>query len=443
MYEESSYAFTRHKSREPLVKKRAEKRQFGESFMITDRKAGELMKPMTNEFRPEKLGSPEHLDIQSDRILVNFDQDSRRRIAKPSAQDEAQFPIKKSGRVLPRSETQKAPKIYEKDRRTFLKDADPLDIRMKRTRHKFKQPQNTLPTKQKKGKPKAKSVENDISLDVKRTFANRKDFDHVSLEQILRNISHPKMGNFAYYQGLNYVIGYFLEMIESPVETYNISMMLMETYFRKYVGRNLDGLAILSHTLRRLLQIFLPRLAAHIDRNDSLIAGSMGANWILTLFTNLKKYKPHIRLLDQILDIFMAKGWVGFFKCVLVLFYYLERDILSLQSDQLLMFLNKFGRKGFEKLGEKFPSRSSTGRASIHSVSDISINMDSTSAYSVYENNQVTLRAPLFNFKDEINEFDSIDRLLLIEFTMEYQNTKEAFENQWNEILVRLDSLAK
>ena len=286
-------------------------------------------------------------------------------------------------------------------------------------RHRSKSNQTTLPTKSKKQKPKP--ADNIITLDVRRTHVERKEFDHVSLEQVLRNISHPNMGNFAYYQGLNYIVAYILDIIKDPVETYNISLTLMELHFRKYVNHSMDNLNILFYILRRLIQVFLPNLAAHIDRNENMEANATYANWFLTLFTTLKQFKEKVRLLDQVFDIFMAKGWVGFFKCVLVIFFYLEEDIVSVQSEEMIMFLNDFTKKGFEFLGEKlFQKTKSSQENRSYTSSASSFNRMESQKTSDWE--LQSTKAPMFNFKEEISQFNMVNEILLVEFSMEYHN---------------------
>ena len=48
-----------------------------------------------------------------------------------------------------------------------------------------------------------------------------------------------------------------------------------------------------------------------------------------------------------------------------------------------------------------------------------------------------------FNFKQEILEFNTINKLLLVEFSMEYHNLRETFEKKWIQLLKKVDSFAK
>jgi hypothetical protein len=443
-YEESSYAFTRIRK----VEKKEIKRQFGESFMKVRKKTGGLIDTIKNDFTPPDSKDDQSSEIipdKSDAPITNLKNKTGNLIIKNKIKN----PFIENSKVLENdqfptetSSTPKMPKIYKNKNQNFQTEG-PKGIRKIMSRHRSKSSSNSLPTKSKKQKPKP--ADNIITLDVKRTHVERKEFDHVSLEQVLRNISHPKMGNFAYYQGLNYIVAYVLDVMQDPVETYNVSIMLMEMHFRKYVNHNMDNLNILFYTLRRLIQVFLPNLASHIDRNENMEANATYANWFLTLFTTLKQFKENVRLLDQVFDIFMAKGWVGFFKCVLVIFYYLEEDITALQSEEMIMFLNDFTKQGFQRLGESLlNAKKNHSKKSIKNLSSqASLSNVDKKANTNYDSNIESEGTPLFNFKNEIKEFEMVNKLLLVEFAMEYHNMKEAVEKKWIEIIRKVETHSK
>lgn len=445
-YEESSYAFTRIKKREISETGSQRSQKFGESFMKIDHKRGQLVDPIKNNFAPDLAE-----DVSDDLLETKSNAGSTqlgKKVVSVISSTETQNPFVSNNFSTENSfstenlESLRSPKtLPAKDK--IYKTETPLGIRKIPSRHRSTSSGNTLPTKPKKQKPKP--GDNIISLDVKRTHVERKEFDHVSLEQVLRNIGHPKMGNFAYYQGLNYIVAYLLDIIEDPVETYNVSIMLMEGYFRKYVNHNMDNLNILFYTLRRLIQVFLPKLASHIDRNENMEANATYANWFLTLFTTLKQFKENVRLLDQVFDIFMSKGWVGFFKCVLVIFYYLEEDIVSLQSDEMIMFLNDFTKKGFELLGEELiGSKTQANKKSIRGQSSqSSFKMLEKKVLTTLDSQTSVVPDALFNFKREVRQFNMVNKLLLVEFSMEYHNMREAVEKKWIDVLRRVDQYTK
>ena len=153
-----------------------------------------------NEFLPSVILDGEESEFlkKPKRVGMDLKQDSRRRIAKTQESEKIEDSEKKI-EIMKTKEVQKEAKFPNNE---------VSNIRKALHRKRPKKNQNTLPTKSKKTKTRSKSSENEISMDVKRTYANRKDFDHVSLEQILRNIAHPKMGKFPYYQGINYVVAY-------------------------------------------------------------------------------------------------------------------------------------------------------------------------------------------------------------------------------------------
>lgn len=439
-YEESSYAFSRIKKRELPGVDAKRPQKFGESFMKVQRKKGELVDPIRNDFdlETEEVASDDLSETNPSQSTTLLSQKQDSVISNPQIQN----PFVTNTFSTENLDTPKSPKMHQNKGQKYQTEMH-SEIKKIPNRHRSTSTGNTLPTKSKKQKPKP--GDNIISLDVKRTHVERKEFDHVSLEQVLRNIGHPKMGNFAYYQGLNYIVAYILDIIGDPVETYNISITLMERDFRKYVNHNMDNLNILFYTLRRLIQVFLPDLASHIDRNENMEANATYANWFLTLFTTLKQFKENVRLLDQVFDIFMSKGWVGFFKCVLVIFYYLEEDITSLQSEEMIMFLNDFTKKGFELLGEVLTSpKRNVSKKSIRNQSSHSSfqNLDKKEL-TTFDSQTSLGRTPLFNFKEEVKEFAMVNKLLLVEFSMEYHNMREAVEKKWIDILRRVDQYAR
>lgn len=373
-YEENSYTFRRVKSSSPgpsqtqSLNKPRKKRVFGESFMGKGRDEGELIDPIGNEFRPsnilveEGLGSEVALTAKEQTDLIS----KKKQKAKSNKEI-----------VNLMGESKRKKMIISKDRKKKKKKKDskePISLRKGVYRKRGeREGEHTLPTKPKKQKLKPGEKDNIISLDVKRTHVEKKGFDHIGLEQVLRNISHNSMGNFAYYQGLNYIVAYLLDLIKDPVETYNLSVTLMEIHFRKYVNQTMDNLRVLFYVLGRLIKIFFPKLAEHIS---SLETNVIYANWFLTLFTTLKQFSPKVVLLDQIFDVFIAKGWVGFFRCIMVILYYLEDHLICLQTEGLIMFLTDFAKKAFSKLGQPFVKKKGKGNSS-NTMKSISLNTNS------------------------------------------------------------------
>ena len=256
-------------------------------------------------------------------------------------------------------------------------------------------------------------------------------------------MAHPDRGDFSYYQGLNFLVAYVLDLLRDPKPTYDVCMGLVDGHMRAYVGDSLQGVDVLAHTLRRLVELFLAGLAVYAGSDDNMISSATSANWMLTVFTVLKKFKRRVRLLDQVVDIFVAQGWVGFFKCALVLFYYLEPDLLECGPEDLLVFMNDFARRGFRKLGEAFPTKSQHKKQSIELYSDRSLRQFETGQVSFAESDTFGLETPQFDFKREIKRFDLVSKLLLTDLSVEFKNANSAYEQQWSQVLQKIEMMSK
>lgn len=390
-YEESSYVFRRinqethneyinqHKESIKPIANNPIKKDFGETFTnLPDHKSSNLI--LNTPKKPSSLKSTTSLITPS-----NSTQD-------PNTDSE--------------EEAKRAPII----RKTSL----PLPQNPPNTLHRTNS-NKYLPIRPKIYKKIISEKDNIISLDVKRTHVERAEFDHVALEQILRNISHVSMGNFAYYQGLNYIVAFFLDLMREPIDTYNVTVSLLETHFRKYVNSNMENLKVLFYVLKRLIKIYLPELHEHIDHTESLETNVIFANWILTVFTTLKQYGSQVALLDQITDIFISKGWTGFFRCILVILSHIQKDLVALQAEHLIMFMTDFPKRSFSLLGQKFNENES----------------DSTPPNCD------------FNFKEECIKFQNIGNLLVHEMSMEYHHLQESYETKWLSLFKKVERLCQ
>lgn len=238
-----------------------------------------------------------------------------------------------------------------------------------------------------------------ISLDVKRTFREIPGFDHQKLEQVLRNVAHPARGNFPYFQGLNNLAGYFLNVFHGDeVLTYNFTLTIIEDYLRQYLEGSLEKVKVLVFILKRIVEIFFPRVSRHIHRHKIVDPLVVFSNWVLGLFTfdqpsedekssshsfssleddqsttpapqeksgtlpfkTSRSAKMELKFFRQVMDIFVAEGWVGFFKCSLVMLQLYESELLGATGSQLMLRLSNFPQFVFQDL-ERFSKRSSKG----------------------------------------------------------------------------------
>lgn len=243
-----------------------------------------------------------------------------------------------------------------------------------------------------------------INLDVKRTFCDNSSFDHEGLELILRNVTNPSMGNFAYYQGLNYIVSYFLILFKSDrLLTYNFVVDFVNTHFTTYVDKDLKSLKRLFFYLKRLIRLYLPLLSSYLENEHKLDTDIVFASWCLTLFTTITQYYNNYDLLDQIIDIFIAKSWAGFFQVVLVIMDELQEVLFKLNYEEILILLSELPKNGFYEM--------------------------------IKEHNRIHVKNPKrFNFKEKISKFKNINNSQLAYFSGEYHNILEKVDDFWFKI---------
>ena len=196
-----------------------------------------------------------------------------------------------------------------------------------------------------------KEIDPIISLDVKRTFSEKTDFDHKKLELILINLNHKDNGNFAYYQGMNYIVSYFLLLFKNKeLLTYNVVINIMYSFFSPYVDTELINIKKLFFYLKRLIKIHLPTLSNYLENEQKLDTDIVFASWCLTLFTTVVQYHNNTDLLDQIIDIFISKGWPGLFRVILVILDELQETIFRLNYEEILILLAELPKNNFYKV---------------------------------------------------------------------------------------------
>ena len=194
-------------------------------------------------------------------------------------------------------------------------------------------------------------TDNTIALDVKRTYYNNIEFDHNGLEKILYNISDKEIGDFAYYQGMNYITNYFYITFEKDeLKTYNIVVSVLYDYFIEYVDKSLENLKKLFFYLKKFIKIYLPDLSNFFENEIQLDTDIVFASWCLTLFTTCTQYTHDLSILDKIMDIFIAKGWVGFFQVIMIILEKIKKILFEKSYEEVLVFLCDIPKNGFKIL---------------------------------------------------------------------------------------------
>lgn len=176
-----------------------------------------------------------------------------------------------------------------------------------------------------------------LEMDVKRTNFAR--YNSEKLHKLLWEISGNHPGT-SYYQGMNCIGGFLLNYTDDYNLSKKVFSFLVKKKLEVYFGNNFARVKKLLYVAERIIKIKLPRI------NDYLKQLHIGNEFylsplILTIFSSSLQFIDNYTLVAKIYDLFIADGWVGFFKVFILLFSKLEKKIVNLDYDKLLAFLNK------------------------------------------------------------------------------------------------------
>ncbi|PFH35088.1 TBC domain-containing protein [Besnoitia besnoiti] len=160
-------------------------------------------------------------------------------------------------------------------------------------------------------KPSANDPE--ILRDVGRTFPYRQKFrqpeTQQALERILRAAAN-QMPHVGYCQGMNFVAGVLLDVMDDETVAYQCLASLMKNYQLEHVYLpTLHHVKVIVFEFDCLLKAFLPKLHAHFER-ELIRPDYYCVQWVMTLFA----YELPLCVVEKIWDLFLLKGWKVFFK---------------------------------------------------------------------------------------------------------------------------------
>ena len=196
----------------------------------------------------------------------------------------------------------------------------------------------------------------------------------------------------------------------------------MHNFFFNYVDSDLKNLKKLFFCLKRLVKVHLPILYNYLENEQKLDMDIIFAAWCLTLFTTITQYFPRSRRLDEIVDIFVSKGWPGFFRCVLVIMECLEERILGLGYEEILVLLSELQRNDFKDVMEADLARRAQAIAG-------QVEIGEKEEY-------------VFSFKKRIRRYARVNKTLMICYHNEYYRMLEQIDEFWHKInkKIRLSS---
>jgi hypothetical protein len=279
-----------------------------------------------------------------------------------------------------------------------------------------------------------KDAEQIIILDVKRTTIPA-TFDAAVLIRVLSNISLRDVGNVQYYQGLNYVTCYFLTLFRGhELIAYRVVVSMLRSRCRRYFDRELKNLRKLFFFIKRLIKQFLPALHSHLEYELKLEIDMVCAAWCLTLFTTALQYSDNRRLLDEIIDIFMAREWVGFCQVVLVIFDELQPRLLKCTYEESVMLLNDVAKTSFRDV------EFSTGQNIMGGVSGLLKSSGRTSLEDLGSGRSHSTPQSNFSFKERIRKFREVDQARLTELQVEHEVILEKMDEFWSKLAARIQA---
>jgi len=252
-----------------------------------------------------------------------------------------------------------------------------------------------------------------INLDVKRTISYDKGFKPDSLRRILANVSSEDMGSFSYYQGLNYIATYFLPVMNNDeVKTYNFLVSILYAYFSPYVDQDLRNIKKLFFYLKNFMKVHLPVLHHFLETEQKLNSDILFASWCLTLFTQVTQYVEYSPWLDEIIDIFLSKGWPGFFRVILVILDELQDKIFRMNYEDTLMMLSELCKTNFREVVK--------ASAALNETVNDSLLVDKTAS-----------NPSGFSFKKKIRKFRGVNKYMMICYQCQYLKLEEKLGDFW------------
>ena len=181
-----------------------------------------------------------------------------------------------------------------------------------------------------------------IELDIVRTkFDKDMNLKQAQIGNILKAIGYS-LPNFNYYQGMNYIAAFLLNITNNEEESFYIFLGLMiSTDYGKLYENDLEILKKYFYVFERLICILLPELYNHLLENNCDVSFFISP-WLITLFTNNYqniKVKDNPLILLRIFDLFIFNGWKSIITLGIILLKTYEMKLMNLSYELLLSYL--------------------------------------------------------------------------------------------------------
>ena len=177
-----------------------------------------------------------------------------------------------------------------------------------------------------------------IQLDVIRTFFDEDEENYrKKLHNILIAIAY-KYEYIGYCQGMNYIVGFFLTLINNEKICFDVmSCLLSKTDYGKSFLNEFEMIKKYFYVFERLIYIYLPELSIVLKKNN-VDSGSYISPWFITLFTN-NLSGNNTKIILRIIDMLILEGWNCIIRIGLVLLKHYQENLIKMKFDELLHFL--------------------------------------------------------------------------------------------------------
>ena len=209
-----------------------------------------------------------------------------------------------------------------------------LEISKLKKKYNYKEVLNSL---------KDEKLKNDIQKDVIRTFI--KDTEKTEeirnkLLNILWSVSELN-GEIKYYQGMNYIVSFLLELTDEETSFYIFLSFFFNTDYYIIFDKDLIKLKHFFYVFKRLISLFEPELLSYLI-GKSIDIQNFISPWFITLFLNSRQYnseKDSPKILIRILDKFILNGWESLMKIGILILHSFEKEIMKMNYEEILKFL--------------------------------------------------------------------------------------------------------
>ena len=180
-----------------------------------------------------------------------------------------------------------------------------------------------------------------IALDVARTSVKdieKQDEIKNNLIDILCGVS--QFSN--YYQGMQYIVLFLMELYGEQEAFYLFLSMLLNTEYSLLFEKDLQKLKIFFYVFKRILSLFEPELSSYLNKNN-LQANLFLPPWFITLFAGthhfLRKKEDNTPIILRVFDYFILFGWKSMMSIGCALLHSYEGHIMKLDYEGLMRFL--------------------------------------------------------------------------------------------------------